>query len=83
LPYKDDVKRFAALFMAFVNTAKLPLYLWENRGLTEAQTRAVLRKQEYYLETSQWTYHLAKAGLAKLRRRPRGGRPRKKQVRKN
>jgi hypothetical protein len=47
LPYKDDVKRHAALFMAFVNlelTEKLPLYLWENRGLTEAQTRAVLQK---------------------------------------
>ena len=83
LPYKDDVKRFAALFMAFVNlklTAKLRLYLWENRGLTDAQSEKVLQKQKYYLEMSQWTYHLSEAGLGKLRRRPRGGRPRKKQV---
>jgi hypothetical protein len=83
LPDKADVKQHAALMMAFVTlklTAKLPLYLWENRGLSDAQIRAVLEKQESYLGPdmkNQWTYHLKKAGLADLARRRAGGRPRR------
>jgi hypothetical protein len=87
LPTKADVKQYAALIWAFADLGllgrKLPEYLWQNRGLTEAETRKVLRQQARRLrpETNDdWTRYLKAAGLSGLPRRRAGGRPRGKQI---
>jgi hypothetical protein len=84
LPNKADGKRIAALIWAFADLgllAKLPEYLWQNRGLTEAETRKVLRQQARRARpetNNDWTRFFKAAGLSDLLRRRAGGRPRGK-----
>jgi hypothetical protein len=83
LPCKCDVKQLGALVWAFTDPKLLPKlgeYLWQSRGLTEAEIRRVLRQQSWHLRSENernWKRYIEDAGLKSLPQKQAGGRRRR------
>ena len=83
LPFKGDVKQLGALVWAFTDPKLLPKlgeYLWQSRGLTEAEIRRVLRQQSWHLRSENernWKRYIEDAGLKSLPQKQAGGRRRR------
>ena len=86
LPSKREVRVQAALIWAFYDAgiaAKLPAYLWENRGLTAREFRDIEARQKRRLRKAAggtWALYFDAAGLNGLPQEQAGG-VRKKQLR--